>query len=89
MKVLSLVDRDTKQVRSVVVDDLKPDTVKPVLAANIVKEASLFTDEAGHYVKLGKDFIEHQTRRTAKASTCAASSTRTPSRATSPFSSAA
>ncbi|ACB78323.1 ISSpo8, transposase [Methylorubrum populi BJ001] len=60
MKVLSLVDRDTKQVRSVVVDDLKPDTVKPILAANIAKEASLFTDEAGHYVKLGKDFIEHQ-----------------------------
>ncbi|UYW32537.1 IS1595 family transposase [Methylorubrum extorquens] len=50
MKVLSLVDRDTKQVRS----------VKPILAANIAKEASLFTDEAGHYVKLGKDFIEHQ-----------------------------
>lgn len=60
MKVLSLVDRETKQVRSVVVDDLKPDTVNPILAANIAKEASLYTDEAGHYVKLGKDFIEHQ-----------------------------
>ena len=60
MKVLSLVDRETKQVRSVVVDDLKPETVKPILVANIAKEASLFTDEAGHYVKLGKGFIDHQ-----------------------------
>ena len=37
MKVLSLVDRDTKQARSVVVDDLKPATVVPVLEENIAR----------------------------------------------------
>jgi transposase-like protein len=60
MKVLSLVDRSTAQVRSVVVDDLRPATVKPILAANIAREASLFTDEAGHYVKLGASFADYQ-----------------------------
>ena len=59
MKVLSLGERETKQVRSVVVVDLTPDTVKPILATNIAKEASLFTDEAAHFVKLGKGFVEH------------------------------
>lgn len=43
-----------------VVDDLKLETVKPILIANIAKEASLFTDEAGHYVKLGASAADHQ-----------------------------
>jgi transposase-like protein len=61
LKVLSLVDREAGQVRSVVVDDLRPDTIVPILEANIVKEASLFTDEAGVYVKAAPSFIDHQT----------------------------
>ena len=48
-KVLSLLDRDTKRTRSVVVDNLKATTIMPILKANIAKEAKLMTDEAKHY----------------------------------------
>ncbi|GJE60897.1 IS1595 family transposase ISNwi1 [Methylobacterium trifolii] len=46
MKVVSLVDRDSGQVRSVVVDDIKPETIWPIIEENIVKEATLHTDES-------------------------------------------
>jgi transposase-like protein len=59
MKVLSLIDRDTKQARSMVVDDLKPATIVPILEENIAKEARVMTDEAGHYYYLDKSFAEH------------------------------
>lgn len=58
-KVLSLVDRDTKQKRSMVVDDLTAKTLTPILRENIAKEARLMTDEAGQYRKLGAEFAEH------------------------------
>src|SRR5215212_354197 len=60
-KVLSLVDREAKQVRSVVIDDLKAETIVPILQENIAKEASVMTDEAGQYGSLDEKFIEHQT----------------------------
>ena len=60
MKVLSLLDRETKQARSVVVDDLKPATVVPILEENIAKEARVMTDEAGHYYYLRDSFAEHR-----------------------------
>ena len=60
MKVLSLVDREAGQVRSMVVDDLKPATIVPILQENIAKEASLFTDEASHYTKAAPSFADHQ-----------------------------
>src|SRR5215203_1486341 len=59
MKVPSLVDRDTKQTRSVVVDDLKPATIVPILEENIAHEARVMTDEAGHYHHLRKSFADH------------------------------
>ena len=61
LKVLTLVDRDTKQARSVVVDDLRPETLGPILAANIAREARLVTDEARVYGKLGREFAAHAT----------------------------
>lgn len=61
MKVLSLVDRETGQARSMVVDDLSAKTLVPILQENIAKEASVMTDEAGQYGSLGEKFIEHQT----------------------------
>ena len=60
MKVLSLVDRETKQARSVVVDDLKPATVVPKLEQNIAREARVMTDEAGHYHHLRRSFADHK-----------------------------
>uniref|UniRef100_UPI004056B864 IS1595 family transposase n=1 Tax=Candidatus Electrothrix sp. TaxID=2170559 RepID=UPI004056B864 len=59
MKVLSLVDRDTGRARSMVVDDLKKDTLAPILRDNMAKEAVLYTDEASHYTAIGKKFAEH------------------------------
>lgn len=46
-KVLSLVDRNTGRVRSMVVDSLKAVDVIPILQANIAREAHVMTDEAG------------------------------------------
>src|SRR3712207_7672483 len=60
MKVLSLVDRETGKARSMVADDLKAETLVPILQENIAKEASVMTDDAGQYTKLGEKFIEHQ-----------------------------
>jgi transposase-like protein len=58
-KVLALVDRTTKQARSVVVDDLKTSTLIPILKNNILREARVMTDEAGQYQSLSNHFDEH------------------------------
>jgi transposase-like protein len=60
-KILSLVDRDTKQVRSVVVDAVSINTIKPIVEQNIAREAKLMTDGAMHYRSIGKGFAEHNT----------------------------
>lgn len=59
MKVLSLVDRTTGQARSMVVDNLRPATITPILKENMAKEARLATDEAGHYIVAGREFADH------------------------------
>ncbi|WP_420859879.1 IS1595 family transposase [Marivivens marinus] len=59
MKVLTLVDRDTKRAKSIVVDDLKANTLVPILQENIDREATVYTDEAAWYKRLGKTFAEH------------------------------
>ncbi|MBP1804677.1 IS1595 family transposase [Rubellimicrobium aerolatum] len=59
IKVLSLVDRETGRARSMVVDNLHPKTIAPILRENIAKEARLMTDEAGHYLHVGKELSEH------------------------------
>lgn len=59
MKVLSLVDRTTGQARSMVVDNLRPATITPILKENMAKEARLATDEAGHYIVAGREFANH------------------------------
>lgn len=55
-KVLSLVDRDTGQKRSMVVDDLSAKTLVPILKENIAREARVMTDEAGQYRHLSAEF---------------------------------
>ncbi|MCX7559801.1 IS1595 family transposase [Sulfitobacter sp. F26204] len=57
--MLTLVDRDTKQAKSIVVDDIKKDTLVPILRENIAKEAVIYTDEAKQYTKLADDFAGH------------------------------
>ncbi len=59
MKVLSLVERGGT-ARSVVVDQLNTKTVAPIVRENVAREARLMTDEARHYVKVGREFADHQ-----------------------------
>ncbi|MEL7405303.1 MAG: IS1595 family transposase [Pseudomonadota bacterium] len=66
MKVLTLVDRDTKRAKSIVVDDLKKSTLIPILRENIAQEAFILTDEASQYQGLaasadfsGHDWVNH------------------------------
>jgi transposase-like protein len=60
MKVLTLVDRDTRRAKSFVVDNTKPETLAPILRANMALEARLMTDEAGYYLRVGREFANHQ-----------------------------
>ena len=57
--MLTLVDRDTQKAKSIVVDDIKKDTLVPILRENIAKEAVIYTDEAKQYGKLADDFAGH------------------------------
>jgi transposase-like protein len=59
MKVLTLVDRATGRAKSMVVDDLKIKTLMPIILGNIAKEAILYTDEASHYTRIGREFAHH------------------------------
>lgn len=59
MKVLSLVDRETGKARSMVVDNLHPKTLVPILKENIDRESRVMTDEAGQYHHLKNDFADH------------------------------
>jgi transposase-like protein len=56
--ILSLVERGGT-VRSFHVDGTSAAHLVPILRANIAKEASIMTDEAGQYTHLGKHFTEH------------------------------
>ncbi|MRU15661.1 IS1595 family transposase [Roseovarius sp. A21] len=58
-KILSLVDRSTGMAKSIVVDDLKQSTLLPILRENIASEAVIYTDEAGQYANLKKEFADH------------------------------
>ncbi len=57
--MLTLVDRNTKRAKSIVVDDIKKDTLVPILLENIAKEAVIYTDEAKQYTHLGREFADH------------------------------
>lgn len=59
LKVLALVDRETGRARSMVVNNLRPETVAPILRENMAREARLMTDEAGHYLRVGREFADH------------------------------
>jgi len=58
-KILSLIDRNSGQVRSAVVENFKVKTIVPILKENIAKEARVMTDEAGQYRGLKDHFEDH------------------------------
>lgn len=49
MKVLSLVNRDTKEAMSVVLDEVNRNSILPILKENISREARIITDQARYY----------------------------------------
>lgn len=59
MKILTLVERETGRARSVVINDLSPQTILPILEANMAAEARLMTDAAGQYRGIGHMFAFH------------------------------
>ena len=59
MKVLTLVDRESGRARSMVVDNVRPATIAPILMDNMAREARLMTDKAGHYLHVGREFSAH------------------------------
>ncbi|MCT2401718.1 IS1595 family transposase [Novosphingobium mangrovi (ex Huang et al. 2023)] len=61
MKVLALVDRDTGKARTMVVDNVKAETLMPIVIANVSREARIMTDEHSGYRDAGKFFAGHST----------------------------
>jgi len=49
MKVLALVDRDSGKARTMVIDDVKDETLLPIVQANVAREARIMTDERSGY----------------------------------------
>jgi hypothetical protein len=58
--VLSLVDRDSGQVRSFHVEGTSAANIVPIIKANVAKETAMMTDEGGHYFTLGDHFSSHE-----------------------------
>ena len=59
-KVLALVDRNSGRSRMMVVDSLKGDDLAPIIRQSLAAEATLMTDEASYYAKLGKEYAAHE-----------------------------
>jgi transposase-like protein len=59
MKVLALIDRNTGRSRAMVVDNLTVETVRPIVEANLSREAFLMTDEAPRYKRIRASFAGH------------------------------
>jgi hypothetical protein len=59
MKVLTLIDRSTGRARSFQIEDLKAETIFPIIRENIAKEARFLTDEAARFSKIGREFSAH------------------------------
>jgi transposase-like protein len=60
MKIVALVDRETRSASSIVVDDLGKETLVEIMDENISREARLFTDDAKHYHRIAKRFADHK-----------------------------
>lgn len=61
MKVLALVDRDSGKARTMVIDNVKAETLMPLVLANVAREARVMTDEHSGYRDAGKFFAANGT----------------------------
>jgi len=60
-KILALIDRESGEARTFIVDKLWASEIVPILRANLAKEARLMTDEGAWYSPAGREFAEHST----------------------------
>jgi len=58
-KILALVDRKTKQAKTLVVNKTNIETLRPIIQENVDREAQLMTDGASQYKVIGKEFSQH------------------------------
>lgn len=61
MKVLALVDRESGKARTMVIDNVKAETLMPLVLANVARAARVMTDEHSGYRDAGKWFAAHGT----------------------------
>ncbi len=61
MKVLALIDRNSGQARTMVIDNVNADTLMPIVLANVAREARVMTDEHSGYRYLKDHFAAHGT----------------------------
>ncbi len=60
MKVLSLVERGSGNVRSYVLDTVRLKEIEPIVRGNVHKLSTLMTDDAKHYQTIGRYFYRHE-----------------------------
>src|SRR3546814_13726929 len=61
MKVLALVDRDSGKARTMVIDNVRAETLMPIVLANVAREARVMTDEHRGYRDLKLHIAGHGT----------------------------
>lgn len=61
MKVLALVDRNSGRARTMVVDNVRAETLMPIVIANVAREARVMTDEHSGYRDMKLHFAGHGT----------------------------
>jgi len=61
MKVLALVDRDSGKARTMVVDNVRAETLMPIVIANVARETRIMTDEHSGYRDMKLHFAGHGT----------------------------
>jgi transposase-like protein len=61
MKVLALVDRDSGKARTMVIDNVRAETLMPIVLENVAREARVMTDEHSGYRDMKLHFADHGT----------------------------
>ncbi|MXP13317.1 IS1595 family transposase [Altererythrobacter confluentis] len=61
MKVLALVDRDSGQARTMVIENVNATTLMPIVLENVAREARVMTDEHSGYRDVKNIFAAHGT----------------------------
>lgn len=59
-KVMSLIERGGR-LRSFHIDAVTRETLRPILKEQIDESATVYTDEASYYRRMGEDFAKHET----------------------------